>query len=259
MELRLASVDVSKHSATLLLNMYSEEGRLCIEGRTEVINERVFTDDNYHTVSESNEVIKGKCIQLPPPTEDSVMVLSEVMGNRRSVRYFQSTAMDMQSLSNLLQTAGGLTKVSESGTSKKYFYTNPTASNHQEVEIFVFTAEAVFRYIPNGHSLTQILDCDCRRELGKMPFLKTAPVSLCLVSNLKKMVHHTDNYRRDMYSAMDIGYVSQNIYLHCAAHNMATVACGMIDRERIAELLGLTQEKVMLVHPIGIRKTISNE
>ena len=53
---------------------------------------------------------------------------------------------------------------------------------------------------------------------------------------------------------MDADYISQNIYLHCAANGLATCACGLIDREKISKIFGLTNAKVMLVHPIGINK-----
>jgi SagB-type dehydrogenase family enzyme len=185
---------------------------------------------------------------------DAEALLSEALQKRRSIRSFQPTPLDAQQLSDLLQAAGGVTKVIEDESGNSYLFTNPTASNHQEVEIYVFDADGVYRYHPIGHQLEEIRTDDCRKELGKIPFFKKAPLSLCLVSNVNKMVHHTDEQRRNLYSSMDIGYVSQNIYLHCAAHRMATVACGMIDRQRIAELLGLKNERVMLVHPIGIRK-----
>lgn len=257
MELNLTSVDVDKNAATLLLNMYSEEGHLCISGRTEIINEKVFTIENYpkdNCITKNYHEWGGKKIKLPTPKDNSTMTLSEALNKRRSVRLFYPTPIDEQELSNILQAAGGVTKVSEGETGKKYLFTNPTASNHQEVEIYLFKEDGVFFYDPIYHCLEQVSKDDYRKDLGKLPFFKKAPVSLCLVSNLDKMVHHTDDVRRDLYSSMDIGYVSQNIYLYCAAHNLATVACGMIDKKRISEILSLSNEKVMLVHPIGVRK-----
>lgn len=61
-------------------------------------------------------------------------------------------------------------------------------------------------------------------------------------------------FRRNLYSSMDIGYVSENIYLYSAANNMATCACGQIAREELSQLLNFSNAKVMLVHPIRIKK-----
>jgi phosphate acetyltransferase len=59
MELKLASVDTNQHSATLLLNLYTESGQICVEGRTEVINERIFTIENYPADTEQNVIGGG--------------------------------------------------------------------------------------------------------------------------------------------------------------------------------------------------------
>ena len=96
---------------------------------------------------------------------------------------------------------------------------------------------------------------DNRSILGKLPFFRKAPISFCLVANMNKMVRYNkDEFRINLYSAMDTGYVSQNIYLYCAARKLATVACGMINRSEIGEFLCLQNAKVMLVHTVGFKK-----
>lgn len=254
LSITLLNVDTSKNTATIKLLLKNEDNQVCIEGDTEVMNDKVFTIDNYP--DKENSVVEGfEIIKLPEPKDTSNFTLHQALANRRSVRYIQKTEIDQQTLSNLLWSACGVTqsKVLESGKIANLF-TNPTASNHQEVEIYLLNAEGVFLYNPLQHELIKHKHGDYRSMIGKLPMFKMAPVSLCLVSNISKMVHYTDTFRKNLYSSMDIGYVSENIYLYCSANNMATCACGQIAREELSQLLGLSNAKVMLVHPIGIRK-----
>lgn len=218
------------------------------------MNDKVFTIDNYPD-KEANIIDGIETIKLPVPKDDSKITLHQALANRRSVRYIQKTGIDLQTLSNLLWSACGVSqsKVLESGRIANLF-TNPTASNHQEVEVYLFNTEGIFLYDPIQHELIKHKHGDFRSVIGKLPMFKMAPVSLLLVSNINKMVHYTDSFRKNLYSSMDIGYVSENIYLFCTANNMATCACGQIAREEIAQLLGFKNSRVMLAHPIGMRK-----
>lgn len=192
--------------------------------------------------------------KLPSPNFSGGMTLAEAISNRRSLRYFICNKISDQMLSNLLWSACGVSSIKGDEDDINYLFTNPTASNHQEISVYAFMEDGTFLYVPKSNELLQIDDKDHRRELSQIPIVKKAAISLCLVSDIDKMVHYADTFRQQLYSSMDTGYVSENIYLFCAANGLATFACGLIDREKIKELLGLTNARVMLVHPIGIRK-----
>ena len=51
---------------------------------------------------------------------------------------------------------------------------------------------------------------------------------------------------------VDTGFISQNIYLHCASEGLATVVRAMVPKESLAAALGLapTQE-ITLVQTVG--------
>lgn len=251
-QMTLIHVDPTHHSANLKLQVKTLAGNTLMEGRIEVINDNIFTLDNYPVIEDAAiEIIQT--IELPEPQESSGISLHDALLSRRSIRYIQKTPIPLETLSNLLWSACGVSQIKKAKDGgESYLFTNPTASNHQEVEVYVFTADGVYRYNAIQHALQLLLKGDHRKEMGKQPMFKMAPISLCLVSNIGKMVHHTDE-NRNVYSCMDIGYVSQNIYLHCAANNLATCACGMIAHEEITALLGLQGSRVMLVHPIGAR------
>ena len=194
-------------------------------------------------------------IKLPQLYWEEQTLFREVLMKRRSIRFFQSTEISIQEVSNILWSANGVSDTQETSEGKLYFKTAPSASNHQEIEIYVFDKNGVYFYNSELHIFQIVKTGDNRSILGKLPFFRKAPISFCLVANMNKMVRYNkDEFRINLYSAMDTGYVSQNIYLYCAARKLATVACGMINRSEIGEFLCLQNAKVMLVHPVGFKK-----
>ena len=190
-------------------------------------------------------------IELPKPNITGGLPLADALRQRRSVRNFLFERISDQQLSDLLWAACGISSERKSGDEVNYLHTNPTACNHQEVMVYVFMHEGVFIYDSTKNCLLQIKKKDCRNKLSKQQFIQNSAISLCLVSDISKMIQFDDEFRKDMYAPMDIGYVSENIYLHCAANNIATCACGLINREKITKILGLNNARVMLIHPIG--------
>jgi nitroreductase len=62
--------------------------------------------------------------------------------------------------------------------------------------------------------------------------------------------------QRESYASVAAGAIAQNVYLYAAAHGLATVIRAWIDREAIAEALGLTHDQqVLLSQTVGYPKT----
>jgi nitroreductase len=60
---------------------------------------------------------------------------------------------------------------------------------------------------------------------------------------------------KDFYSAVDTGFISQNVYLYCASEGLATVARGGIDRENLAKAMKLRPEqRIILAQTVGYPK-----
>ncbi|HOL67631.1 MAG TPA: nitroreductase family protein, partial [bacterium] len=95
---------------------------------------------------------------------------------------------------------------------------------------------------------------DLRASFGRQPFVKTAPVVLAYVADYSKMgrASQTD---KDFYSAVDTGFISQNVYLFCASAGLNTVVLGIVDRNALSQALSLKPEqKVILTQPVGYPK-----
>ena len=56
---------------------------------------------------------------------------------------------------------------------------------------------------------------------------------------------------KEFYSATDVGFVSQNVYLYCASSNLSTVVCGMFNKEMLQKVLKVKNGKILLVQPVG--------
>jgi nitroreductase len=58
-----------------------------------------------------------------------------------------------------------------------------------------------------------------------------------------------------MYTAADVGFIAQNVYLYCASEGLATVVRGSVDRPALAKTLNLRpQQKIILAQSVGYPK-----
>ena len=92
---------------------------------------------------------------------------------------------------------------------------------------------------------------DLRAATGGQEFVATAPLNLVYVADLARMSGAAAS-DRDTYAAADAAFVSQNVYLWCAATGLGTVVRGGVDRPVIAKTLGLrSDQRVVLAQTVG--------
>jgi SagB-type dehydrogenase family enzyme len=184
-------------------------------------------------------------IRLPPPETAGGMPLMQALMARHSTREFSSRPLPLQVLSNLLWAAGG---VNRPETGKR---TAPSARDWREVEIYLATADAAFRYDAPTHALIKVADGDLRTLTGMQDFVATAPLNLVYVADLDRMSGASDEDKA-RYSATDTGFMAQNVYLYGASAGLAVVVRGMIDREALAAALGLRcTQRIILAQTVG--------
>ena len=183
-------------------------------------------------------------IQLPKPNTKGGMPLYEALSNRQTNREFSDKELTEQQLSDLLWCANGENR-------KDGKRTAPSARNAQEIDIYVFNQKGVFLYIPEKNLLQMVIPEDMREGMsghgGKM--IMSAPVTLLYFANYDKMKGF-DEAGREFYGATDAGFVSQNVYLYCAANKLNTVVMGAIDRNKIMEFMKV-KGKPILAQPVG--------
>lgn len=188
----------------------------------------------------------GTEIQLPEPILPE-LILGKALRRRRSKRQFKRGELSLQELSDMLWCANGVNMELDE---TKVLRTAPSASNHQEIDLYVFNVDGGYKYNCRKHSLAKMFSGDIRKYVGTQPFVETAPVIICIAADYTRMVRH-NSWKKHRYSCVDAGYVSQNIYLYCAAAKLSTVACGKINHELIKKILGIKDGDAILCHPIG--------
>ena len=191
-------------------------------------------------------------IKLPPPQKDLPYPLMKALENRRSIRKWSDEELSEQDISNLLWAACGITK--EATKNSKSKRTAPSATNSQEIKVYVATKDGVFLYDENDHTLTEILSQDISEYVATQKMMHSAPLKLIFVTDLKKYTSplYKNDEQKWFFSGTDAAYISQNVYLYCAAAGLSTVVLGLVRREKLQDVMGLKDhEKVVYTQVVG--------
>jgi SagB-type dehydrogenase family enzyme len=182
-------------------------------------------------------------LELPRPAKSGGMPLMEAIAKRRSSREFAKTALPEQALSELLWAAYGLTR--------RRGRTAPSALDAQEIDVYAALPSGAYRYDPKAHALRLVAAADLRRVTGYQDFVDEAPLDLVFVADHARM-RMVPASMRESYASVAAGAICQNVYLYCASAGLATVIRAWIDRDAIAEALGLAHDQqVLLSQTVG--------
>ena len=181
--------------------------------------------------------LTAKDIQLPAPNKIGGMPLMEAVNNRHSDRNFSDATITEQQLSDMLWIACGYNRPEKR--------TVATALNRQEMSAYVITPDAIYRYEPLENKLIHVNSGDHRDVCAMQEFAKKAPLNVALVADLAKQ-------DKEIFAAMTVGAMSNNIYLWCASEGLNTVVRASFDQEGLKKALKLNgEETVLLVQTIG--------
>ena len=187
-------------------------------------------------------------ITLPPPQTEGGMPLLQALKERSSIREYAPDTVPLPVLSTLLWSACG---VNRPNSGKR---TAPSARNWQEIDIYVATAEGLYRYDAKPHSLILVLAQDIRAKTGAQPFVKEAPINLIYVADTSR-IDAASTEEKIFYSAVDTGFISENVYLFCASEGLATVTRRWIDIPELARTMNLRpDQKITLSQTVGYAK-----
>ncbi len=183
-------------------------------------------------------------LPLPEPRLTGGMPLFEALNKRQSMRSFSEQPLSPEQLSGLLWAAFGINR----GDGRR---TAPSARNWQQFDIYLIMAGGWYVYEPVAHALVKLGDEDLRHYAGGQEWVREAPLNLIFVSDHDRMQGGSRDHR-DFYSATDVGFISQNVYLYCASEGLATVVRGAVDRQRLHEVLQLRpSQHVILGQTVG--------
>lgn len=186
-------------------------------------------------------------LALPPVEQRGGLPLMEALALRRSSREFEPEALPLPLLSQLVWAGFGVNRPDGGRTA-------PSAINAQELDVYLALPQGAYRYDAAAHSLRLVAGSDLRRVTGYQDFVDEAPLDLVYVADYTRM-RLVPLAARESYAYVAAGAIAQNVYLFAAANGLATVIRAWIDRNAIADALGLgPDEQVLLSQTIGYPK-----
>jgi nitroreductase len=186
-----------------------------------------------------------RVIKLPPPQTAGGGELLQALKLRKSTRAFSARPLPQELLSTLLWAAFGINRSASGGR------TAPSAHNWQEIDVYAALADALYRYDAQAHALNLAVSGDLRPLTGVQDFVGTAPLNLVYVADFSRMKDASET-DRTFFAATDAAVIAQNVYLFCAATNLAVVVRGLVDRRKLAPAMGLRREqRIVLAQSVG--------
>ena len=176
-----------------------------------------------------------KDIELPKPRMEGGMPLFQALKSRQSGREFGAERLPLPVLSNLLWAAWGVNRPDGRRTA-------PSASNRQEVDVYLAMADGLYLYEPGPHRLKFVLGSDLRAKAGTQAFVGEAPLNLIYVADYAKMATAKPE-DRPVWAAAGTGFIGQNVYLFCASEGLVTVFRALLDRDALGKAMNLRSDQ----------------
>ncbi len=189
----------------------------------------------------------AQSITLPKPNTEGGKPLMQALSQRKSAREFGPQQLSPQVLSNLLWAAWGMNRPDGHRTA-------PSASNRQEIDIYVVLPDGAYLYDAKAHRLDQVVSGDLRAATGTQAFVATAALNLVYVADYAKMTRGSDADKAFLTGA-NTGFIGQNVYLFCASEGLVSVIRASVNRDELAKALKLRpDQRITLAQSVGYPK-----
>ena len=199
-------------------------------------------------------------VQLSSPFDDQGLSLFSALQQRKTTREISATPLPMHLLSNLLWAAFGVNR--RAGPFGVPGRTAASASNSQEIDLYVAVKEGVYLYDALNNLLAPTVAGDLRVGAltpGQRGVNAKAPVQLIYVVDVDRLTHTAgfqepglqDPEVQKSYYYVDTGLIAGNVYLFAAAQGLAAWFHNC-DRTDLAQRLGLrAEQRVLFAQSIG--------
>ena len=187
-------------------------------------------------------------IALPAPRKTGGIPLMEAIAARHSAREFSSRELPLQMLSNMLWAADGINRAD--GGEPRH-----RRSTRRRSMFMSRCRRAHTCTMPAANALQLVAGSDLRRVTGYQDFVDDAALDLVYVADHSRM-KLVPAASRASYASVAAGAITQNVYLFAAGNGLATVIRAWIDRDAIANALGLGHDhQVLFVQTVGFPKS----
>jgi len=228
----------------------------------------IFTSaHSFHMVTKKNINESGfnnlkeiQAIALLEPQFGKGLSLKKALEKRQTIREISDRKLSLQLLSNLLWAAYGINRpIGPFGIPGR---TAASASNSQEIDIYVALKEGTYLYDGIQNKLLPVVSEDLRSLAigkGQANFGDHAPVRLIFVADINKL-YNTSGYQepglqnpdvQKSYYFIDTGLIAGNVYLFAASLGLAAWFHNC-NKPELSVKLGLREDqKVIFGQTIG--------
>ena len=195
-------------------------------------------------------------IVLPQPEKDGGKSILASLLERKTVRAISSKELPMQVLSNLLWAAFGVNR--NSAGFGKAGRTAPSASNSQEIDLYVALPAGVYIYEAIEHQLLPVVKGDFRARSGRRS-AANAPLNIFYIVDLSRYDLGPTQPDRSIgdpevqksYYYTDTGFIAQNIYLYAASSGLAAWFHNCDKENTIREFNLKPTQRVLFAQTVG--------
>ncbi len=205
----------------------------------------------------SPEVEGGLAMKLPDVRYNSSVSLEQALLERRSVRDYANIPLTLEELSQLLWSCQGI-------TDPNGFRTAPSAGALYPLEAYAVVGNVkdlprgVYKYKPEGHQITKVLDGDSRRQLAGaalgQSMIEEGAVSFVITAVYERTTRKYGE-RGIRYVHMEVGHAGQNLCLQAVALGLGAVTVGAFYDDEVAKVLKLPEnEEPLYIITVGMKK-----
>jgi nitroreductase len=195
-------------------------------------------------------------IVLPTPEKDGGKSVLASLRERKTTRTISSKELPMQIISNLLWAAFGVNRDAVSFGKKGR--TAPSASNSQEIDLYIALANGVYIYDAVNHCLLPVVEGDFRKRSGRQGS-GTAPLNIFYIADLSRYDLGPSQPDRSIgdpevqksYYYTDTGFIAQNVYLYAASFGLAAWFHNCDKENTIKEFKLKPAQKVLFAQTVG--------
>ena len=195
-------------------------------------------------------------IALPKPEKDGGKSVLAALQVRKTTRNIREEHLPAQMLSNLLWAAFGVNR--EKGAFGKPGRTAASASNSQEIDLYVALPAGVYVYEAVPHRLVPVVAGDFRARAGRRG-AATAPVNVFYVVDLTRYDLGSGQPDRSIgdpevqksYYYTDTGLIAQNVYLFAASQGLAAWIHNCDRVRTVSEFRLRPEQRVLFAQSVG--------
>ena len=200
--------------------------------------------------------IELQTIVLPKPEKEGGKSVLASLLERKTTRTISSKELPIQVMSNLLWAGFGVNR--DSGGFGKKGRTAPSASNSQEIDLYIALPAGVYLYDAVTHSLLPVAEGDFRARSTRRSAI-TAPVNIFYIADLSRYdLGHTQPDRgigdpevQKSYYYTDTGLIAQNIYLFAASFGLAAWFHNCDKENTVREFKLKSTQRVLFAQTVG--------